>query len=384
MKQSMTGKLILTMLVSGSLTFGVQAQTSVLTTGLARPAKMIIAKDDYLLVADSGAVTSNSGRISVVDTESGARQTLIEGLPSGLSSMGEMSGPSALVLRGTKLYVTIAVGDAIRSPGPGLEAANPNPSSALFDSVLELTLPGNFTGVEDPFALSAADQATLASGAQVVLTNDDGQRLTVRLVANLPDNVPNPRPGFPNNLRASNVFGIENFGKDLFVADASLNLIYRIDIASGSYSTFATFPNKPNPLFPNLGGPTVEPVPDNIHRVGNTLLVPQLTGFPFVQGLSEVQSVSIKDGTHEPLISGLTSAMDIVNIGGDEYYTLEYSTNMLAGQMGRLSFYTSPDAEPVTVVSNLVTPTSMVWDEVTGDIFVSEINTGRIIRIDAL
>ena len=76
--------------------------------------------------------------------------------------------------------------------------------------------------------------------------------------------------------------------------------------------------------------------------------------------------------------------MDIVNIGGDEYYTLEYSTNMLAGQMGRLSFYASPDAEPVTVVSNLVTPTSMAWDEDTGDIFVSEINTGRIIRIDAL
>jgi hypothetical protein len=76
--------------------------------------------------------------------------------------------------------------------------------------------------------------------------------------------------------------------------------------------------------------------------------------------------------------------MDVINIGGDEYYTLEFSTGMLAGELGRLRFYSSPDAEPLTVAADLVTPTSMAWDEWTGDIFVSEIDTGRIIRIEAL
>src|SRR5688572_3228946 len=236
---------ILSIVIAGSLAVGAQAQTtSVLTTGLNRPTKMLIAKDDYLLVAESGAATPNTGRISVVDTTTGVRQTLVEGLPSGLSGLGgapEMSGPSALVLRGRKLYVTIGSGDAmVNAGGPGLEAINPNPSSPLFDSVLELTLPGNFTGVETPFALSVADHATLAGGEELVLTNDDQQQVSVRLVANLPDNVPNPRPGFPENLRASNVFGVENFANDLYVADASLNLVYRIDIASGAWSTFVT------------------------------------------------------------------------------------------------------------------------------------------------
>lgn len=389
MKQLTNNKFILSLAIAGSLALSAQAQTtSVLADELTRPTKMILAKDDYLLVAEAGAALPNTGRVSIVDTTDGATQTLLEGLPSGLSGLGgapEMSGPSALALRGNKLYVTIGSGDAMLNAGvPGLEAANPNPSSPLFNSVLELTLPGNFVRIDDGFTLSATDQAALASGAELVLTNDHQQRLKVRVVANLPDNVPNPRPDAPANLRASNVFGVEIHSDDLYIADASLNLVYRVDIGKGTWSTLATFPNKPNPLFPALGGPTVESVPNNVHRVGNSLLVPQLTGFPFVQGLSEVQSVNIKTGTRSTLISGLSSAMDIVSLGGDDYYTLEYSTNMLAGQPGRLRYYSSPTAMPITVTTDLVTPTSMVLNEDTGDIYVSEITTGRIILVEAL
>ncbi len=44
----------------------------------------------------------------------------------------------------------------------------------------------------------------------------------------------------------------------------------------------------------------------------------------------------------------------------------------------------APAAAPVVMVSNLISPTSMARDEHTGDIFVTEIFTGRIIRVQVL
>ena len=386
----------LALAVCGVLTFSAAAQTtSVLTVGLNKPTKLIAAGDNSLLVAEGGTMTPNTGRVSLVNRTTGVRQTLVNGLPSGVNNLGgapSPSGPSALKLRGHTLFLTISTGDAVQNVGPGLESPNPNPSSPLYDSVLELTLPGKYEQVTSPFTLSFSDQTTLAGGGEVELTNSDGESLTIRLIADFPNYMPNPRPTAPNNQRASNIFGVEIFQKELYVVDASFNLIYRVGIDDGSYAPFVTFPNRPNPLFPTIGGPSIEPVPDNIHRVGNRLLVPLLTGFPFVQGLSEIQAVSLKTGENEIFIPNLTSAIDVLHVDtsddsksaagtDDSYYTLEFSTNLLANLPGRLRFFASPDTAPVTVVSSLISPTSMARDKATGDIFVTEIFTGRIIKV---
>jgi hypothetical protein len=363
------------------------AQTSsVLTVGLEKPTKLITAGDNSLLVAEGGTTTPNSGRVSLVNRTTGARQTIINGLPSGINNLGgapSPSGPSALKLHGHTLFLTISTGDAVQNVGPGLESPNPNPSSPIFDSVLELNLPGKYEQLTDAFTLTFSDQTTLAAGGEVELTNAEGLQMTIRLIADFPNYTANPRPGFPNNQRASNIFGVEIFQNELYVVDASFNLIYRVGIADGAYEPFVVFPNKPNPLFPILGGPFVEPVPDNIHRVGNRLLVPLLTGFPFVAGLSQIQSVSLKDAEREILIPNLNSAIDVLNVE-ETYFTLEFSANQLANLPGRLRFFASSNAPPVTIVSNLISPTSMARDEATGDIFVTEIFTGRIIRVQIL
>lgn len=361
--------------------------TSILTAGLNKPTKLITAPDNSLLVAESGTFTPNSGRISIVNRRTGARRTLIDGLPSGVNNLGgppEVAGPSGLVLQGNIVYLTISVGDAVQNTGgPGIESPNPNPSSPLFDSVLQLNFSGNYAKVSSPFVLSTADHTALANGDEVTLTNADGQKLTLRMVVNLPDYVSNPTPMLPDNVRSSNLYGIETFRKNLYVVDASRNLVYQVNAASGEYDIFTVFANKPNPLFPNLGGPFVEAVPDNIHRVGNQLLVPLLTGFPFVAGLSEVRTVSLKNGLNETFIPNLTSAIDVSAAGENSYYTLEFSANQLANQPGRIKYFASPEAAPVTVVANLISPTSMVLDGDSGDIFVTEIFTGRIIRVSS-
>ena len=169
-----------------------------------------------MLTAEFGTTTPNSGRISLVNRTTGARQTLVGGLPSGVNNLAgppRPSGLSGLILRGHTVYLSIGTGDAMMNVGPGRESPNPNPSSPLFASVLELNLPGNYEDVTSEFTLSLANQATLASGAEAQLTNADGQTMTIRMVVDLPNSIPNPITGFPNNLRASNLFGVEIFQK---------------------------------------------------------------------------------------------------------------------------------------------------------------------------
>ncbi len=365
-----------------------QAQgTSVFTTGLNNPAKLITAGQSSLLVAEAGTDAPNTGRISLVNRASGARRTLIDGLPSAVNNDGgapEASGPSGIKLSGQKLYLTIGAGNTA-TPATGGFIATPAPSSLLFDSVLELTLPADYESLASGFTLSAADQTTLNSGGQVTLTNAEGKQLTVRLVVNLPNYVAEPRPALPEHIRTSNLYGVEISGDSLYVVDASFNLLYRINIATGAFETFATFASKPNPT--QMGPPVVEAVPDSIRLVGNNLLISFLTGFPFVQNFAEVRTVNLDTRAQAVFIPNLTSALDVLPFNGtgdnDSYLVLEFSANMLTRQPGRLKLFTSRSETPRILVDNLITPTSIARDAQTGKIFVTEKATGRILRVNA-
>lgn len=386
MKLTVFASFILVMLM------GIDARsqtTSVITDGLNHPTKIITVADNSLLVSESGTMTPNTGRISVIDRTTGVRHTLIGGLPSGVNNLGgppDTDGTTGIFLKGNLLYVSSGVGDAVINVGPGLELPNPTgASSPIFNSIIEITLPGGYASLASSFTMTLAEQAALAVNTPVVLTNAEGEQIAIRMVADLPDYRAEPRPTAPDNVRASHLFGVEMYQKQLYVVDAAFNLIHRVDIGSGTTTAFATFPNKLNPLFPGLGGPFIEAVPDNIHRVGNRLLVPMLTGFPFVPGLAEVQVVSLNDGSHETLIPGLTSAIDVLHLESDEgvdsFFTLEFSANQLAGAPGRLRYFSSADALPVTVVPVVITPTSMARDDNTGDIFITNIFPGTVTRV---
>jgi len=365
--------------------------TSVFSTGLKAPAKMVLTGRGNLLVAESGAGV-NTGRLSLVDRTSGARRTILDGLPAGANLEGGTSGPSGLALRGNTLFVTIGQGDAVlRGPAQGSEMTNPNPSSPIFSSVLAITAsPGVETSTEAFRALNSGDHANLKTGGQIILMNASGDTLTIRLVADFPDSVPNPRPDFADNVRVSNPFGVAVLGSFLYVVDASLNHVKTVGADSGTtsvLSNFAPIP-RPSPATPP-GGPVVEAVPDSVRLFGEQLLVTFLTGFPFQQGLAEVRTVDIVSGKHESLITGLTSAIDVQPVkvlNGNEFFTLEFSTNMLAqpsAAPGRLSLYETPTAAPVIIAAPLISPTCIAVDRSTGDIFISSIFTGQILRVDA-
>ena len=231
----------------------------------------------------------------MINKMTGARQTLIGGLPSGINTAEGMpapSGPSGLKLKGLTLYLTIGQGDSVVPGGRGGLAANGSPATPLNNSVLELSLPADYEQLASGFSLSFADQTTLAAGVMVNLMNAQGKMLAVRLVANLPDWKRENNPNLPQyNVRPANIFGIEAVGNDLYIVDASFNQLYKVNPATGKYETFTVFASKPNPL--PFGPPFAEAVPDSIHLYGNRLLVTYLTGFPFASGLAEVRSVSL-------------------------------------------------------------------------------------------
>ncbi|HSE38816.1 MAG TPA: hypothetical protein VLG74_16060, partial [Blastocatellia bacterium] len=122
-----------------------------------------------------------------------------------------------------------------------------------------------------------------------------------------------------------------------------------------------------------------------VRLIGKSLLVPFLTGFPFAPGNAEIRKIRLVNRANEPFITGLTSAIDVLPVanesGQNRFFVLEFSTNQLAGAPGRLSRYDQPDGAPVVLVSNLVSPTNIVRDDITGDLFVTEIFPGRITRV---
>lgn len=373
-----------------------QPATTVITGGLRAPNKIVTAGQSSLFVSEAGTMMPNNGRVSMVDRMNGARVTLIDGLPSGINTAEGQpapAGPSGLKLNGLTLYVTIGAGDSVIPGGRGGLAANASPVTPLNNSVLKLTLPADYEQLTSGFSLSFADQTTLAEGGQVNLMNAQGKTLAVRMVTNLPDWKLQHNPELPQyNVRPANVFGIEVFGSDLYVVDASFNQLYKVNPATGKYEDFTVFAPKPNPL--PFGPPFAEAVPDSVRLYGNRLLVTYLTGFPFASGLAEVRSVNLIDGSQQTFVDGLTTAIDVlpVPVAGnhDVFYILEFSANML-GQPpapGRLKLYQASSenlgtSQTITLLDNIVSPTSIARDNETGDLFITQIFPGIIRKVSA-
>jgi hypothetical protein len=129
----------------------------------------------------------------------------------------------------------------------------------------------------------------------------------------------------------------------------------------------------------------VDPVPDSIHFFGKDLLVPFLSGFPFGPGAASVQLVDTATAAYQPLIPGLTAAIDVLPLeargnNASQFLVLEFGGAGLS-QPGQLLRFSSPTATPSIISPCLITPTSMILDERSGALFITEIGTGNLLRL---
>lgn len=369
------------LLLAAGATARAQCPAETLTAGLAGPLDITQTPLGNLLVAESGTPTPNTGRVSIVD-RAGNRRTLLDGLPSGFNAIGDISGTNGLFLRGRTLYVVNGEGDStVAGPIPGTELPNPNPSSPIFSSILAVHFSANVERSTGGFTLTLADHQALEEG-QTLTLGAGGDQITVRLVADFPDHVPAPLPFFAPNVRHSNPYHLVAVDDQLYVTDAGQNLVWRVDIETGAFASFAVFPPIPNPA--PFGPPVVEAVPTGISLFGDQLLVTLFRGFPFPPGTSEVRSVDLQTGAHTALITGLTSAIGVLPVkdgGTVSLLTLELSTNLLMGQPGRLRRYDATGGAPTDLATCLVSPSSMAYDQKTGTLYITEVFTGRIVTL---
>ncbi|HWS55133.1 MAG TPA: ScyD/ScyE family protein [Pyrinomonadaceae bacterium] len=358
-----------------------QCAATVLTSDLRFPSGVVLTPLGNLLVAENGAAEPNTGRVSIVGPD-GARRTLLDGLPSGFNEVVGPAGPSGLLLRGRTLYVAVGVGDAtLAGPLPGTEVPNPQASSPIFDSILAVRFGAAAETETQGFTLTPADHLALAAGEELRLGGGSG-RVTVELIADFPDFVPDPQPFFPENVRHSNPYHLVAKGNRLYVSESGLNSVVEVDINTGTFSTLATFAPLPNPL--PFGPPAVDAVATGIALDDGRLLVSLLTGFPFPPGASEVRAVEIGAGTQSAFFTGLTSAIDVLPVreGGDtDYLVLEFSADLLANLPGRLLRFETPGGAPTVVSDCLVSPSAMTRDRRTGTLYVTETFTGRVVTL---
>src|SRR5262245_53432797 len=261
-----------------------------LISDLRRPMGLALSNQGNLLVSETGAATTHSGRISIL-TSSGSRRTLLDGLPSGINDVAEPSGPAGLAMRGRTLYVVLGIGDSVLpAPVPTRHVPNPNVSSPIFSSVLAIHFSAKVEQTTAGFTLSLRDQETLADGGRVILSNGKGDTIDIELVANFPDYVSDPLPGFPQIVRGSNPFSLVVVAERLYVTDGGRNLLWQVDQPTGVFLPATTFATIPNPL--PIGGPVVEPVPTGLEYAGGRLLVTLFRGVPFPADTSVVMEVN--------------------------------------------------------------------------------------------
>lgn len=361
---------------------GAAQGVSVFASGLQNPSKIILGPGGTLLVTEVGK-KPNSGRVSLINL-GGSRQFLLEGLPSGLSAPNDdEDGPDGLALSGRTLYIAIGEGDTFqKGPRPRTFLHNANgPSSPLFDSILKVTFSNDIDRMPVGFSMKTADHYTLMDGNPVTLSNGANDTATVELLAAI-------RPSLPDSAliyRNSHLYGLAQLPSQpdfLYVADAGMNTVVRVNLKTGSSKLLSRFPNTPNPT--SVGPPTSEAVPNSVRAYGDVLLVSMLAGAPFVPGTARIMAVDPDSGDTTLFISNLSSAIDVLfrqkADGSAQFFTLEYSLALAAQAPGRLMVYDSPEGR--VLADGLPAPTSMALDERTRNLFITSRSGGTVLRID--
>lgn len=364
-----------------------RAQCPVITSGLRSPISTALTNQGNLLVSETGNGAPNSGRISIIGPE-GHRRTLLKGLPSAPSDVGDPSGPTGLFMNGRNLFLLIGVGDVgIMGPRPGTTLVNPNgPSSPIFSSVLHIYFTADTEKTTKGFTLSPADQAALANGQTLMLSDGGSDKMRINLVIDFPNYVATPLPDVPDNISVSNPFHLALEKRMLYATDGGRNLLWQVNLNTRTFSPLVVFPNIANPLFPSVGGPSLQAVPTGVAYFRGNLYVTLLRGAPFPTGASTVEKIDPATGSDTHFITGLTDAIDVLPMQETheiETLALEFSN---AGPFfsgpGELLGYdvNDPARRPVSVADCLSNPTSMTRDTDRGILYISEIG-GQIVAI---
>jgi hypothetical protein len=168
----------------------------------------------------------------------------------------------------------------------------------------------------------------------------------------------------------------------LFIVDAGLNGIVKLERSTGTLSVFTTFDPIANPT--EIGPPQIDVVPTGIVFIDDHFYVSGFTGFPFLPGFSRIYQVDL-NGNVSVFKDSLTSVVDLaIDPRDNNLVALEYSEfNLDAGFLpgtGKVIKFSGSMVD--TLVTGLSLSTGLDISE-NGGLFVSTFTDGRVLKFDA-
>jgi hypothetical protein len=169
-----------------------------------------------------------------------------------------------MALHERTLYVALGPGDSERrGQTPGTSIHNPaGSSSPIYASILAVRFNLDLDAIGGPFPLTTAHQRTLTDGGEVEIGDNKGGTARISLLTRFPISEPSPNVIY----RFSNPWGmaLTEDGATLWVTDASMDALVRVDTATGRWRRIARFPPLPNPG--PVGPPVLDAVPTSVRR----------------------------------------------------------------------------------------------------------------------
>lgn len=317
--------------------FGAFAQTyTVVADSLRLPNGIEFDAQGRLWVTESG-YGFNDGAVSIVQPD-GALLPVVTELPAFYDTTSQENvGPwHTVVLNGNELGVL----------------------SPINGGILIFNLAGFTPGVSQP--LTAAS-ATTVPIADFVFQNQ------------------------PPGMGDSNPYtAVRDANGNWYVADAGFNGIVRVAASDGQRSVFCKFDPIANPT--PVGPPFIDAVPTRIiAKPGGGFYVCNLTGFPFLEGSASIFEVS-DNGTVSTLHTGLNMLTDLAldastgDLFALQFGAFDFSIFNIAPNSGKV-WRIHPDGTKEAVIENISYAPGMALDG-QGNVYVSELASGRILRFD--
>jgi hypothetical protein len=311
------------------------AQTiNIIASGLHNPIGICRTDTGALYVAEQGT-GNNDGKIDVI--YNGTLDTLITGLPSSIDTVtGEATGPYRAIFHDSMLVVVVG-------KGPDVNAG----------SILTFDISNWNSGMAP---LTAADALNALHISTWALSN-----------------------GFTD----SNPFSVAwDTSGMMFISDAGANAVLKCDLLN-NITVFDTFPQIQNvwTAFP----PYIDYVPTKIisNQSGGFYLC-NLTGFPFIGGISQVLSID-SAGMTSVAVTGISQAVDMqMDSSNGDLYILRFGVfDSTAAPIPLSAMITRMNSNQImdTVLMNFGPSAGMALDSGLS-FYVTDLLAGSVLHIE--
>jgi hypothetical protein len=170
-------------------------------------------------------------------------------------------------------------------------------------------------------------------------------------------------------------------GTNLYVANAGMNQLLKVNLTDGGQSVLAVFPRRSNPTA--VGPRLIDPAPDDVHCWNGAILVSCLTGFPFLARFGDVLEVDAVTGDATPFLTGLTLPIGVAAFGeaaDAPWFALEYSAGSF-GTAGQMLRFAQAGDEPLTLTGSIGSPTGLAVDSARRMVWIADNSGGRVLRL---